>query len=329
MSGLSNLWRTRDAPRPVVRPVAPGEIAAALSLLLGTPEHLAHPAAVADFEELSRQRGIDLTALQVATLDGRLAAAALPVSNAGRTVLLLVSPAGRSAVAADAVARCAEAVVHALPAGPVPLIQTLLDPTEVRAATAMEAAGLKPLATLLYLQRRLRVGRFPPPDRGIGACVHYSPATHVRFARAIEASYIDSMDCPPMRGLRSVDDVIAGHRATGEFDPDLWFCLTDGEQELGVLLLAPVTAQPMTELVYLGLAPAARGRRLGDALIKLALHLAAERGDELLTLAVDSSNIPALRAYYRNGLAEIARRVALIRPPALNAPAAAAPEARA
>lgn len=319
MSGLSNLWRTRDVPRPVIRPVGPGEIAVALGLLLGTPEQLAASAAVADFEELARQRGMDLTALQIATLDGRLAAAALPVGNAGRTVLLLVSPAGKSTVAADAMARCAAAVIAALPPGDRPLVQALLDPSEDKAAAALRGVGLKPLATLLYLNRRLKTGRWPRPDLSAFGVLHYSPDTHARFARAIEGSYVDSLDCPPMRGLRGVDDVIAGHRATGEFDPNLWFCLTDGNgpgaAEIGVLLLSPVTAQPMTELVYLGLSPAARGRQVGDRLIKLALHLAAERGDELLSLAVDSGNAPALRAYYRNGLAEIARRVALIRPP--------------
>ncbi|MGC4032523.1 MAG: GNAT family N-acetyltransferase [Tepidisphaeraceae bacterium] len=83
-----------------------------------------------------------------------------------------------------------------------------------------------------------------------------------------------------------------------------------------MLLLATVTAQPMTELVYLGIAPAARGKRLGDRLMKLALHRAAAKGHELLTLAVDAGNEPALKLYFRNGMSEIARRVAMFKPPA-------------
>lgn len=314
MSGLSNLFRPRDAPKTQVRPVGPGEIAVALSVLLGNAERLADGNAVADFEELARLRGIDLTKLRIGLLDGRLAAAALPVPSPGRTVLLLVSPAGRSAVAASLVAGCAEATIAALPQTDRPLVQVLLEPGETKAADALRAVGVAPLATLLYLQRRLKRVAFPAAT--LPPFLHYSPATHERFARVIESTYENSLDCPPMRGLRGIDDVIAGHRATGEFDPDLWFCFgNDAGEDLGVLLLAPVTAQPMTELVYLGLAPAARGKRLADELVRHALHTAAASGHELLTLAVDSGNVPALRLYHRHGLAEIARRLAMIRPP--------------
>lgn len=322
MSGLSNLWRPRDAPAVAVRPVGPGEIAVALSMLLASPERLAEPATVADFEEIARLRGIDLLSMQIGLVDGKLAAAALPVASPGQTVLLLLSPAGRSQIVADLLARCALAVVAAPPAVKNrtmtrPLYQILLDPAETKAAAALQAAGLTPLATLIYLQRRLKRGTFPRPE-GL-SFVHYSAETHHRFARAIEASYVDSLDCPGMRGMRSIEDVIAGHKATGDFNPSWWFCLTDGPaadaKELGALLLAPVTGQPMTELVYLGLCPEARGRRLADALVKLALSLAAECGHELLTLAVDSKNDPALKLYFRNGLQEIARRDALILPP--------------
>ena len=314
MSGLSNLFRPRDAPKTTVRPVGPGEIAVALSVLLGNAERIADGGAVADFEELARLRGIDLTRIQIGLLDGRLAAAALPVPSPGGTVLMLLSPAGRSAVAAGLVAKCAESVIAGLATADRPLVQVLLEPGETKAADALRAVGVAPLAILLYLQRRLKRVAFPAA--ALPPFVHYSEATHERFARAIEATYENSLDCPPMRGLRGIDDVVAGHRATGEFDPTLWYCFhDDAGRDLGVLLLAPVTAQPMTELVYLGLAPAARGKRLADELVRHALHRAAGHGHELLTLAVDSGNVPALRLYHRHGLSEIARRLALIRPP--------------
>ena len=317
MSGLSNLWRHRDGPATEVRPVAPGEIATALSLLLGTGDQLADHRAVIDFEHLAAQRQIDLTKTVVATLDGRVAAAALPVPSPGRTVLMLLSPAGRSTLAARLVAACADAACDGLREGQ--LVQVLLDSIEARAAQALAAADFVSLATLIYLQRRLKPSVVLPADSAGLNWVHYSAATHARFVRAIEASYEQSLDCPAMRGLRTTDDVIAGHRATGEFDSSLWYCFTDGDApdaaELGVLLLAPVTGQPMMELVYLGLAPAARGRRLGDKLMTVAAHATTARGLDLLTLAVDDRNVPALRLYYRSGLAEIARREALFRRP--------------
>ncbi|MGC4032524.1 MAG: hypothetical protein QM754_12490 [Tepidisphaeraceae bacterium] len=219
MSGLSNLWRPRNAPAVVVRPVGPGEIAVALSLLLGNVEQLAAPGHVADFEEIARLRGIDLTAIRLATLDGRLAAAALPVASPGKTVLLLLSPAGRSATAAELVARCATAVVDAMPKDDGSLIQILLDPSETTAAKALQSAKFAPLATLIYLNRRLAKGKFAEPDFADVRLLNYSPGTHARFARAILASYEESLDCPPMRGLRDIEDVIAGHRGRAILSP--------------------------------------------------------------------------------------------------------------
>jgi ribosomal protein S18 acetylase RimI-like enzyme len=67
------------------------------------------------------------------------------------------------------------------------------------------------------------------------------------------------------------------------------------------------------ELVYVGLSRAARGRRLGDFLIQTALHETTAAGLRQLTLAVDQSNSPALRLYYRHGLGEIHRRIAMLK----------------
>jgi mycothiol synthase len=66
-------------------------------------------------------------------------------------------------------------------------------------------------------------------------------------------------------------------------------------------------------LVYIGLAPQVRGRGLGTILVQQALSTAAEDNRRRLTLAVDSSNQPALRLYFRHGFQKMAEKVALIR----------------
>jgi ribosomal protein S18 acetylase RimI-like enzyme len=67
------------------------------------------------------------------------------------------------------------------------------------------------------------------------------------------------------------------------------------------------------ELVYLGLTPAARGRGLGDLMMRRALALAAADGAGRLSLAVDSDNVPALKLYYRHGMQRVGAKLALMR----------------
>ena len=39
---------------------------------------------------------------------------------------------------------------------------------------------------------------------------------------ALDRSYVDTMDCPELCGMRATADILASHKATGEFDPSLW-----------------------------------------------------------------------------------------------------------
>ena len=58
---------------------------------------------------------------------------------------------------------------------------------------------------------------------------------------------------------------------------------------------------------------AARGRGLGDAMMRLAIARVAADNRGILSLAVDAANTPALRLYYRHGLSRVGHRVALVR----------------
>ena len=106
--------------------------------------------------------------------------------------------------------------------------------------------------------------------------------------------------------------MIAGHKASGEFDPKLWFVLMENDSPIGALLLGRSHGDAM-ELIYLGLVPEARGRGLGDWLMQLALHRMSAQRRGRLTLAIDSNNSPALALYHRHGMKEVATRVALLK----------------
>jgi mycothiol synthase len=141
----------------------------------------------------------------------------------------------------------------------------------------------------------------------------YSAKNHADFAAAITASYAQTLDCPALNGVRSIEQVIAGHQAAGEFDPANWLLVRYHSEPAGVLLLARMPASDAMELVYIGLAPVARGHGIAARLMKLALSLAVERSCGRLTTAVDAQNKPAIQMYFNAGMEQIGSRLAMIR----------------
>src|SRR5207237_5469916 len=116
-------------------------------------------------------------------------------------------------------------------------------------------------------------------------------------------------DMPELEGIRSLDDILAGHRAAGRFVADRWRAgRRPGEPEAAaVLLLSEIPDRDAWEVAYLGLTPAARGRGLGRAVLAQALALARSHAARL-ELAVDSRNDPANRLYQAAGFTSFDRR---------------------
>src|SRR5690606_29098186 len=134
------------------------------------------------------------------------------------------------------------------------------------------------------------------------------------FVVALERSYIDTLDCPELCGLRGTRDVLESHKAAGHFEPSLWWLVRlDGEPE-GAMLYSPGHGEGHIELVYLGISPALRGKRLGKTLRDFGRRVIAERREPSGTCAVDQRNEPAKRLYRKAGFEQFAERVAYIRP---------------
>jgi ribosomal protein S18 acetylase RimI-like enzyme len=289
-------------------------VPAALGFVLGSASQPADDAHVADFLRFAQRRGIDVSAAWLADAGGVLAWAVLPVDSPGRTMLLL-GPAGGPTrpdlfqIAGQLVdAVCARFAAHG-----VQLAQVLLDPADGASRRLYEGRAFARVAELIYLQaaprRKAPAPALPPGLRWVG----YSADTHALFGRAILGTYERSLDCPGLNGLRDIEDVLAGHKASGEFDPRLWGALCEGDRPLGVLLLARAAPGETMELVYLGLSPAARGRGLGDVMMRQALAATAADGAARLSLAVDSENAPALKLYYRHGMQRVGAKLAMMR----------------
>ena len=140
----------------------------------------------------------------------------------------------------------------------------------------------------------------------------YSPENEEDFKSAIVASYQDTLDCPGLCELRTIDDVLDGHKGVGDFNPKLWTLVRVNSQPAAVLLLSYFPNQSTLELTYLGVGAQYRGRQLGQRLVRRTLTAAQEYNAKRITLAVDDQNTPAIRLYKHAGFRRIDRRTAMI-----------------
>ncbi len=316
MCGLSNIFWWRDGvadSQPVeIRPPEPLELQAASRILLGYHGEMADESVARGFIQYAAERGINLGNMIVAASGKHLLACCLPIFSTGRTALLMTSNAGYSHAQAQAICNCIETVINRITPEQARLVQLLLDTDDQATIDNARKIGFHDLATLIYLQRAV-TRAYPAPQLPDGfSLIQYNQDNHSLFSRAIQDSYEKSLDCPDLHGKREMEDIIAGHKAAGEFTPSLWFCLLKDRQPVGVLLLGPSPAHSTLELVYIGLSTEVRGKNLGDYFLNLALYQCHQLHLNLLTLAVDSCNKPATQLYYRHGLTEVHRRHAMM-----------------
>lgn len=289
-------------------------MAAALRLVLGAAGRPADDNQVMDFMQFAFRRRISVSDVWLADYGGVIAWALLPIVSPGRTMLLLgpggapTDPDQRAAATALVDAVCAH---HG--AADVQLAQVLLDPADGASHRLYEAGKFAPVAQLIYLQVAPRRRASPPVLPAGLQWVRYGPESHERFSQTIGRTYHRSLDCPHLNGLREMEDVLAGHKASGDFDPRLWTLLCEGATPVGALLLAPMQPADTVELVYLGLVSEARGRGLGDLMMRQALAATAAHGAGRLSLAVDANNSPALKLYYRHGMQRVGAKLAMMR----------------
>lgn len=313
MSVVSNLFGFSDHPPSadlVCRPARRDELYSGLKIALGSDGRNAPDGDVLDFLRSAIPRRIDTAALWVAESASRLAWAILPIVSPGRTMLLLC-PGGSRRTPAAAAPLIAAVCEHYRQRG-IHLAQVLADPAALPMAESLRTLGFGQVAELLYMQRPLRQDHRPQPSTRLE--LHpYRPEIDPLFRETILATYEQSLDCPALNGLRSIDDIMAGHHATGEFDPNLWTLLVHSGKPVGVTLLSCQRFAETVELVYFGLVPAARGRGLGNAAMRAVLQQAAQTGMARLSLAVDTANAPAIRLYSRHGLSPVGRKMAFLR----------------
>jgi ribosomal protein S18 acetylase RimI-like enzyme len=191
------------------------------------------------------------------------------------------------------------------------LVQALVQPADGQGRARLLRGGFVQAAELSYLVSP-RPSQTAAAPSGVLEFEPYNADQESRLAALIGATYDGTLDCPLLNGLRSLPDVLAGYRTVGAYRPEDWQFVRRSGHDVGCLLLAEHPAADHTELIYMGLVPAARGCGLGREITLRALYLAARRGQSLV-LAVDAANTPACALYAGAGLVEWDRRAVLLR----------------
>ena len=189
----------------------------------------------------------------------------------------------------------------------VKLAQSLLSPEEAFLAEPLLRNGFTAVTSLGYMRHDLNL---PLHCLHLPARLEYQTfADDAPFRQTLTRTYEDTLDCPEINGVRSIDDVLEGHRAQGAFDAERWWLVRDGEEPVGVLMMTEMPESGDWELAYMGVTPEARHCGVGREILLHALCAARAADAPAVTLSVDVRNQPAWKLYRSLGFEAYDRRL--------------------
>lgn len=291
---------------PTVGPARPDEREAALDLLFRDLPPADRVRQVAAAAELFRTGDFPADGLLVARgPNGPVGVlVCVPLPGAGASVWPPRAAPGHS-VQEDALVRHA---VGWLRERGVKLAQALLTPEESLLAGPLLRNGFAHVTHLWHLRHNLRTSPPPPPPPAPGQglrFLRYDPDDREAFLTTLLRTYEGTLDCPEVNGVRTVEEIMAGHRAQGA--AGRWWLASEGDRPAGVLLLnAPEGGA--WEVAYVGVVPEMRRRGFGEALVHKALTEARRGAAAGVLLSVDARNRPAWGLYQRFGFEPFDRR---------------------
>jgi ribosomal protein S18 acetylase RimI-like enzyme len=185
----------------------------------------------------------------------------------------------------------------------VELFQALADGFETSEREALSAAGFEFLAFLDHMVLSLDKSTAGSCEEVIQSLqlpdglqvTRYQESEERLLESLIVNSYIDTLDCPRLGNGRSGKAAMDGYLASRDQPHSWWIARREGEA-VGCLLLWEKIPE-VWELTYMGIVPAARGNRLGELLLEVAIGVSAYLGARQLILSVDRGNAPANRIY--------------------------------
>ncbi len=188
-------------------------------------------------------------------------------------------------------------------------------PTTAEQRERFVSAGFERLAELRYMvwtrdrRKQHRSERADISDESSASLTpltfqEYDSRQEERFRQIVEQTYRDTLDCPALNGVRTVEEVLAGYRGGGPLNSAHWLIVRHGDQDVGCLILTDHAAYDQCELVYMGLVAKARGQGWGRIIVRQAQRQTEQAGRARLTLSVDAANEPARQMYASCGFVE-------------------------
>jgi GNAT superfamily N-acetyltransferase len=296
-----------------IRELLPGEQEAGMRLALRELEEAQFRVQAEGFCEAENSALPSLVRVWGAFREGKLSGSLLTQILPGRSAMLW-PPRLRNAEAKETAGRLIDVALQTLSETDLRIVQALL-PTDVgEDADILRTAGFRHFSDLLYLvcpDSDFPTIALDPLSSGVDF-LSVGGEHNQRIATLVEATYVDTRDCPAVNGLRSIEDVLLGYRATGRYDSQGWLIVRHRGEDVGCLITAD-HPNNTRELIYMGLIPAARRLGLGTVIIRHALWRAAQVRQQRLVLAVDAANEPALRMYAAAGFQAWDRKSVFIR----------------
>jgi len=259
------------------------------------------------------RRQVSLEHCLMACDQGRLVGVCLCIDGAGRLSTLFIPTQSRFLVPATAMVSLLEEVARQARGRNMQLLQVTVGPDARLEGGVCRQAGFERLAQMIYMDSDLTKPLRPPQPIVDVQWLTYDNAVHPLFARVVQGTYQRSLDCVGLNEVRHIEDILASHKAAGEFDPRFWLLARVGGEPAGIILLSQLPERWALEVVYMGVLPVWRGRGCGVALLLQALQIARQQALTTLTLSVDATNVPALKLYERFGFRETARREVWLR----------------
>lgn len=240
----------------------------------------------------------------VTAADGEVVAAASSWDEGASTIFDSagsVHPGHRGRGVGAALARAVEVRAArdaaALPAGSAPRVHQVFDAANAGAHALFEGLGYAPVRGFQHMQIEVGPGRLPGPEpHGIRIRPRADaddPAIHA----AAEEAFRNHWGFRPEPYEEWLDE----WRSSGSYDPTLWLVATAGDEIVGAMLANLTEGRGW--IGDLAVRDAWRRRGIGEALLRAAFALFAERGVTTVMLNVDRDNTTgATRLYERAGM---------------------------
>jgi ribosomal protein S18 acetylase RimI-like enzyme len=283
----------------------PEELAPALRLVFQHLPGKERDARVANALVLICQNELDPRGIRVARAKSGLVGAMVSLCLPGAGGLVWPPQAVAGPARTEVEDELVRSARHWLRQGGAKVGQAILTPQEALLAAPLERNGFCHITSLWYLHHDLEVkaGEDAPAEAGI-LFQSYPESDPELFQQTLMRTYEGTLDCPELTGVREPAEIMAGHRAQGKHDPELWWLVLRAGVPVGVLLLTEMPEWEALDVAYLGVVPEARGQGLGRLLARKAVREARRADVSRLTLAMDSRNLPARRVYLGVGFQE-------------------------